>query len=188
MMVCSFGCTTSASLAFQDRLKNSPQFYDGKFHNKVDGIYDAGAAWRKSIGEILFGKRVDPVPEQTLPIQRFTGRDFYHNNEESVRFSRLGHSTILIQLGNKIWLIDPMFSERASFSQLIGPKRFHPPPININELPSINGVLISHNHYDHLDHDSIVKLKDRVEHFYVPLGLGKLLASWGVHVDKITEL
>ena len=184
----NFSCTADTNLTLQNRLKNSPQFYNGKFHNKVDGIYDAGKAWRTGISEILFGNRIDPVPEQRPPIQRFTGRDFYKNSDESLLFSRIGHSTILLQIGNKVWLTDPIFSERASIFQWIGPKRFHPVPISVEELPPIEGVLISHNHYDHLDHDSIVKLQDRAKHFYVPLGLGEILVSWGVRSDKITEL
>lgn len=186
VMINLFNCTTNSSLTFQNRLEHSPQHDDGKFHNHIRGTYDAGAAWRESIKEILFGKRVDPVPAKTLPIQRFTGKDFYKNSGETLRFSRLGHSTVLLQIGNKIWLTDPIFSERAS--PYIGPKRFHPVPIVVEELPPIEGVLISHNHYDHLDHDSIVQLKDRVKHFYVPLGLGQILISWGVQSDKVTEL
>lgn len=188
VLINNFSCTTNTSLTFQNRQKQSPQFYDGKFHNKIEGLYDAGAAWRTAFREILFGSRVDPVPEQPPPIQRFTGKEFYKNSEEALRFSRLGHSTILLQLGNKVWIIDPMFSERVSLIQWIGPKRFHPVPITIEELPPIEGVLISHNHYDHLDHDSIEQLKDRVKHFYVPLGIGETLVSWGVQLDKITEL
>lgn len=181
-------CITNACLASGNRFQNSPQFYGGKFHNKVDGVYNAGAAWRASIRELLFGKRVAPIPDQTIAIQRFTGRDFYINNDVSLRFSRLGHSTLLIQIGNKVWLTDPIFSERASVFQWIGPRRFHPAPIKIDELPPIEGVLISHNHYDHLDHNSIVQLKDRVKHFYTPLGIGEILVSWGVSRDKILEL
>ncbi|MCK4827536.1 MBL fold metallo-hydrolase [bacterium] len=186
ILINNISCTKNTSLAFQNRLKSSPQYNDGKFHNKIDGLYDTGAAWRASFGEILFGNRVDLIPGQTLPIQKITGRDFYKNSDESIRFSRLGHSTILLQIGNKVWLTDPIFSERAS--PYIGPKRFHPAPIVVEELPPIEGVLISHNHYDHLDHDSIVKLKNRVKHFYVPLGLGQILVSWGVQSDKVTEL
>ena len=181
-------CLTSACRASGKSYQNSPQFYDRKFHNKVDGVYDAGAAWLASIKELIFGERVDPTPDQTITIQHFTGGDFYLNNEGSLRFSRLGHSTLLIQVGNKVWLTDPIFSERASVFQWLGPKRFHPAPIKIDELPPIEGVLISHNHYDHLDHDSIVKLKNRVKHFLAPLGIGEILVSWGVSRDKIIEL
>ena len=181
-----FNCASNTSLAFQNRLKHSPQFDDGKFHNDTKDLYDAGAAWRASFKEIFLGTRVDPAPKKPLPIQRFTGRDFYKDNPRTLRFSRIGHSTILLQIGNKVWLTDPNFGERAF--PYIGPKRFHPVPIVAEELPAIEGVLISHNHYDHLDHDSIVKLKDRAKHFYVPLGLGQVLVSWGVQSNKVTEL
>lgn len=189
VLVNCISCTSNKGLSYEKRQRNSPQFYDGKFHNKIEGLYDAGLAWRASFKEIFFGKRIDTSPgEEGLPFTSFTGKDFYINSEESVRFSRLGHSTILLQIGNKVWLTDPVFSERVSPVRWIGPKRFHPAPINIGELPTIEGVLISHNHYDHLDHDSIVQLKDRVKHFYVPLGLGEKLVSWGIRLDKITEL
>ncbi|MFH1287624.1 MAG: MBL fold metallo-hydrolase [bacterium] len=188
VLINNIGCAKNTSLTYQEHLKSSPQFHDGKFHNKIEGLYDAGAAWRASLKEILLSNRVDPIPEQPPLIQQFTGRDFYKNSDESLRFSRLGHSTILLQIGEKVWLTDPVFSERVSLVQWIGPKRFHPVPISLEELPPIEGVLISHNHYDHLDHDSIVQIKDRVKHFYVPLGLGEILVSWGVRLDKISEL
>lgn len=172
----------------QKRIENSPQFYNGKFHNNIANLYDAGAAWRASLKELLFGNNKDLTPNQPLSFRRFTGKDLYQHNNEAVRFSRLGHSTLLIQIGKKVWLTDPMFSDRVSLFQWIGPKRFHPVPITIEELPPIEGALISHNHYDHLDHDSIEQLKDRVKHFYVPLGVGEKLISWGVKKEKITEL
>ena len=172
----------------QERMIKSPQYKDGKFHNGKKDLYDVGAAWRAAIKELLFGKRVDPVPEEQFPIQKLTGSDFYKQGDQVLRFVRLGHSTIMLQIGGKVWLTDPVFSERASMLQWIGPKRFHPVPIKIDDLPPIEGVLISHDHYDHLDHESILQLKDRVKHFYVPLGLKDLLISWGVQKEKISEL
>jgi len=172
----------------EERMEHSPQYHNGKFHNVKRDLYDAGAAWRAALKEMLFSKRVDPVPHEPSPIRLLTGTDFYIQDEQSLRFVRLGHSTIMLQIGGMVWLTDPMFSERAFMFQFVGPKRFHPVPIKIYDLPSIEGVLISHNHYDHLDHDSILQLKDRVKHFFVPLGLGKLLFSWGVLSNKITEL
>ncbi len=171
----------------QERIINSPQYQDGEFHNAEKNIYDEGAAWRAAIKELLFGERVDPVPQVPPPIQRLTGKDFCKKDAAALRFVRLGHSTILLQIGGKFWLLDPIFSERASLFQWIGPKRFHPVPIKINDLPPVEGVLISHDHYDHLDHKSILQLKDRVKHFYVPLGVKELLISWNVPKEKIVE-
>jgi len=101
---------------------------------------------------------------------------------------RLGHSTVLLKLGEDYALTDPVFSERASPFQWFGPKRFHPPPIDIETLPNLKAVGISHDHYDHLDKDSVRKLTEKVGHFVVPLGVGKHLKRWGVAETSIIEL
>lgn len=182
-------CTASGqNSVLQERMKNSPQYHNGKFHNKIKNLYDAGAAWRASLKEIFFGEKVESVPKEPLPIQQLTGNDFYIQSDQALRFVRIGHSTIMLQVSGKVWLTDPVFSERALPVQWIGPKRFHPVPIQIDELPPIEGVLISHNHYDHLDYNTILQLKGRVKHVLVPLGLGETLVSWGVPIEKITEL
>ena len=189
--VITMKCTSygkNLSMTSQERMENSLQYDNGKFHNAKRDLYDAGAAWRALFKEILFSKRVDPVPQVVPPIRQLTGTDFFIHNDQALRFVRLGHSTIMLQIGGKVWLTDPVFSKRVSMFQWIGPKRFHPIPIKIHDLPPIEGVLISHNHYDHLDYNSILMLKDRVKHFFVPLGLGQILVSWGVRLDKITEL
>ena len=74
---------------------------------------------------------------------------------------RLGHSTLLLKLQGRFWLTDPVPSERASPFSFMGPKRFHAPPISIDALPPITGVLLSHDHYDHLDFDAIQRLAPR---------------------------
>ncbi len=82
----------------------------------------------------------------------------------------------------------PSFSERASPFQWIGPKRFHQPPISIAELPPIKGVILSHNHYDHLDYHAVMQLNDKVEHFLTPLGVGDTLIKWGIPAEKVQQL
>ena len=101
---------------------------------------------------------------------------------------RIGHSTILFKLNGELWLSDPVFSERTSPFSFIGPKRFHQPPIGIEELPPIKGVIISHDHYDHLDEMSIQRLSGKVEKFYVPLGVDNHLKAFGINADKIVAL
>ena len=84
--------------------------------------------------------------------------------------------------------IDPMLGDVPAPHPLLGSKRFQKElPISIDSLPKIDVVLISHDHYDHLDYGSIVKLKDQVTKFYVPLGIKAHLTSWGVSEEKITE-
>jgi L-ascorbate metabolism protein UlaG (beta-lactamase superfamily) len=81
-----------------------------------------------------------------------------------------------------------VFSERASPVQWMGPKRFHAPPIDIDELPPIKGVILSHDHYDHLDHAAIMKLAHKVDVFVTPLGVGDRLIAWGVDPAKVRQL
>lgn len=100
----------------------------------------------------------------------------------------IGHATTLIRLDGKFILTDPVFSKRASPSQLTGPKRRTPPALDIAELPQIDFIVISHNHYDHLDYNSIRKLIDRFTNItiLVPLGLKAILSKWGA--KQIIEL
>ena len=92
---------------------------------------------------------------------------------------RIGQATILFDIEGKTFLFDPIFSERASPFTFIGPKRNIPPVIDIDNLPKIDYVFTSHNHYDHLDIDSLIKLSKRnpLTVFNVPKGDKKLLSS-----------
>jgi L-ascorbate metabolism protein UlaG (beta-lactamase superfamily) len=85
-------------------------------------------------------------------------------------------------------MTDPVFSDRASPVQWAGPKRFHQTPITLQDLPSIDVVVISHDHYDHLDKASIKELGDKVGTFLVPLKVGQLLVNWGVPKERVVEL
>ena len=100
----------------------------------------------------------------------------------------VGHSTLLLNHSDLTIMTDPQFSSRASPFSFMGPKRVTPPPIEISDLPRIDVVVISHNHYDHLDEASIreiAKIQPRVE-FLVPLGLKSLLEDWGA--KNVSEL
>jgi L-ascorbate metabolism protein UlaG (beta-lactamase superfamily) len=100
----------------------------------------------------------------------------------------LGHSALLLEMDGKTVLIDPMLGNAPSPFPIIGGKRFSKQlPIDIEQLPTIDAVLISHDHYDHLDYGSIMKLKDKVKKFFVPLGVGPHLLRWGVDSQKIAE-
>lgn len=101
----------------------------------------------------------------------------------------IGHATVLVQSGGLNVLTDPVFSERASPVQFAGPRRAQPPGIALADLPPIDVVLVSHNHYDHLDRDSIVQLDARGQGrtlFFVPLGLKDWMVSVGVR--NVVEL
>lgn len=118
----------------------------------------------------LFNKPAGTTPERPLPVQAITPAELLAAPDGSLY--RLGHSTVLFKLKGKFWLTDPVFSERASPVQWLGPQRFHAPPISIDELPPIEAVILSHDHYDHLDHASILRLREKTAHFLAPRGVG----------------
>ncbi len=133
-------------------------------------------------------KRVDALPKNAIPVIEQTARSLEQLPRDQDTVIRLGHSSIFIQIAGQRWLIDPVFSDRASPFSFAGPKRFHQTPISLSELPEIDGVMISHDHYDHLDKQTIKALANKVNHFVVPLGVDGHLKSWGVSTDKITSL
>ncbi len=158
---------------------------DGKFANhEVDNknnIRDFLAiSWA-----YLTERKEESVPKKPIPVQSMSSEQLEEETGDVVY--RLGHSSVLMKLDNQWVLTDPVFSDRASPVQWMGPKRFHQPPITISELPNIDVVLISHDHYDHLDKAAVKSLAKKVDHFLVPLKVGKLLEKWGVPASKIQE-
>ncbi len=134
----------------------------------------------------FFNKPADTRPAGSIPVLTLTREELLAAPNGTVY--RLGHSTVLLKLQGGFWLTDPVFAERASPVSFAGPERFHAPPISIAELPPLKGVIISHDHYDHLDHDSILQLAEKVESFLTPVGVGALLIDWGVPTAKVREL
>ena len=164
---------------------SSPQHAEGKFHNTAPreqpGFFKTAAIfWR-----FATDKPADTVPSQPLPVQALSQADLLAAPDLSLW--RLGHSTMLLKIGGKFWLTDPVFSERASPFQFLGPKRFHAPPIAMDDLPAITGVILSHDHYDHLDYDAIQQLAPKVAHFVAPLGVDDRLIAWGVPAAKVQQ-
>ncbi|MGC1872316.1 MAG: MBL fold metallo-hydrolase [Acidobacteriaceae bacterium] len=111
---------------------------------------------------------------------------------QGLRVTWMGHSTLLLEIDGMTILTDPVWSERASFVSFAGPKRFYPPTLALKDLPPLDAVLLSHDHYDHLDRATIeqlaVLLKNARTRFIASLGLRKDLESWGIAPEKITEL
>ncbi|MEJ7731583.1 MAG: MBL fold metallo-hydrolase [Polyangiaceae bacterium] len=104
-----------------------------------------------------------------------------------LRITWLGHSTTLVEIDGKRVLTDPMWSDRAGPLTWIGPRRWYPPPIALADLPHIDAVVISHDHYDHLDDRTLTAMKDWDTTFVVPLGIGAHLEYWGVPPGRIAE-
>lgn len=125
-------------------------------------------------------------PKGMLPLVKATINDEILIDEVTVTW--FGHSTLLIQIHGMNILIDPVFSDRSSPVSFIGPKRFSKPPVTIEELPKIDILIISHNHYDHLDIKSIKKLDSKVMKYIVPLGVEKQLERLNIKKSKIQSM
>lgn len=169
-----------------NKMYQSKNYQNGKFVNEELKYHTKLSQLAPIMYDFIFNKSKEATPKEEVPIIKLTTKDLNELDDYSV--IRFGHSTLLFKLENEFVLTDPVFGKRASPFSFIGPKRFHPTPITIEELPYIDSVIISHSHYDHLDKYSIQKLKDKVGMFYTTLGVGKILQKFGVDKNKIVEL
>jgi L-ascorbate metabolism protein UlaG (beta-lactamase superfamily) len=167
----------------RERVEHSPEFRDGQFHNPQPLMNDGALM----VSDLF---RVDPnaSPTSPLPTAPDVAAQLRVPAASGLRVTWLGHSTSLIEIGRTRVLTDPQWSERATPIAGLGPRRTHPPPIALAELPPIDVVVVSHDHYDHLDLASVEALGARGVKFVVPLGIGAHLAYWGIPEERITEL
>jgi len=163
----------------------SPQSADGKFRNPVPRPPEGLRFLAKVLWDFTFNKPADTVPAVAPDVLPLTRADLEAAPDRSL--FRLGHSTVLLKLRGGFWITDPVFAERASPFRWMGPKRFHAPPIALDDLPPLRGVLLSHDHYDHLDRDAVLRLSDKAEVFLAPLGVGDRLVAWGVPEAKVRQ-
>jgi L-ascorbate metabolism protein UlaG (beta-lactamase superfamily) len=164
---------------------NSDQYVNKRFQNSTPTPSTGFTNVLRILWEFIFHKSADSVPATPVPVMALTRAQLEAAPDHSL--FRLGHSTILLKMQGGFWLTDPVFSERASPVQWAGPRRFHQAPISIEELPNITGVILSHNHFDHLDKASILALASKTEHFITPLGVGDTLIAWGVPPAKVHQ-
>jgi L-ascorbate metabolism protein UlaG (beta-lactamase superfamily) len=108
--------------------------------------------------------------------------------QSGLRITWLGHSTMLVEIGGVRVLTDPVWGPRASPSALVGPKRFQDVPVSLRDMPPVDVVIVSHDHYDHLDYPTIRALAKTPVPFVTSLGVGAHLEYWGVQPARIVEL
>jgi L-ascorbate metabolism protein UlaG (beta-lactamase superfamily) len=183
MQQSSFGKLPSS--ARLERIKKSPHYRDDRFQNIVitKTIAEDASYLRMAID--FFGKGIDREPTSPLPTTKTTLDTFTSENPVIIWF---GHSSFLIKMNRKNILVDPVFSERPSPVQYAGSKSYPGTMIySTNDLPELDAIIISHDHYDHLDYNTIVALKNKTKVFCVPLGVSEHLLHWGVDEKKILE-
>ncbi|MDN3922357.1 MBL fold metallo-hydrolase [Roseateles violae] len=166
----------------------SPQFKDGLFANPPNPQTPPGAGSWTIWSRFIFGSKVGTVPVDAIPVRPLSGAQLQALDPQRNHLMRLGHSSHLLKLQGRFWLIDPVFGERVSPVGFAGPKRFHAPPLSLQELPPIEGLILSHDHYDHLDLPTIEYLARRVQRFFVPLGVKARLLDMGVPAERVQEL
>lgn len=169
------------------RIARSPRFRDGHFHNTHDVPAGLDPDVPSPFLEMAFGKRRERVPPGPLPAED-PRPAWAEAPRTGLRTTWLGHSTTLLEVDGFRILTDPVWSERCSPSQRIGPRRFQPVPVALEHLPAVDLVAISHDHYDHLDHGTIRSLASASIPIVVPLGVGEHLEAWGVAPSRIHEL
>lgn len=182
------GCTFGGNTVPESPYAASAQYADGVFHNQDDFPGLAGAGnWIAGL-RTLFRNKTGTVPTTAIPVRRLSAQVLDALSKDANHIIRLGHASLLLELQGRYWLVDPVLSKRASPVGFAGPRRYSELPLHLAELPDIEGVVISHDHYDHLDARTIAYLSTRARHFLVPLGVKARLASMGVPPHRITEL
>src|SRR5687768_4138561 len=160
---------TTATGARLERMKRSPQWLDAdsKFENPEPLVND----WTGMFTSMLeVSDHVSPV--EPLVVERVDPKRFATPPASGLRVTWFGHASTLIEIDGARVLTDPVWSERASPVPFLGPSRWYAPQIALGELLRLDAVVISHDHYDHLDYGTIVAMKDWPTKFIVPLGVG----------------
>lgn len=163
----------------------SPQAGEGRFRNPQPRPPMGFANGMKLWWDFMFNKPGGTTPPLPTPVLPLTADDLATAPDHSLW--RLGHSTLLLKLRGGFWITDPVFAERASPVSFAGPRRWHASPIALEDLPPLRGVVLSHDHYDHLDHATVRALGERAAVFLAPLGVGDRLVAWGVPQEKVRQ-
>jgi L-ascorbate metabolism protein UlaG (beta-lactamase superfamily) len=171
-----------------ERMRCSPRWAGEGFRNVqpiLAGLRDPHApmpSWSDFLCGRERGTPAQPLPS-TSPLQIWR-----HKPQSGLRATWLGHSTVLIEIDGVRILTDPVWGPRASPLRLAGPKRFQPVPVPLRAMPPVDLVIVSHDHYDHLDYPTIRALARSEVPFVTSLGVGAHLEAWGIAPERITEL
>jgi L-ascorbate metabolism protein UlaG (beta-lactamase superfamily) len=176
----------ASAAAIRTVATTSPNYRDGAFCNleQGSGLRLDAEENRLLLFEVL-STRSASQPKQPIPMAAPPLR----SGTEPLAVTWLGHATALVEIDGHRLLTDPVWSQRCSPSRALGPQRLHPPPLPIESLPALDAVLISHDHYDHLDMHTVRALaRTQRAPFITPLGVGAHLREWGIPASRVVEL
>lgn len=167
----------------------SANFKEGKFVNQKDVPKELSFGETLGLAYKFFTTKVPSGrPQDNLKVEKLDSTEVAHYTK-GTRLVWYGHSSFFLQMDGKNILIDPMFGKVPAPHPLLGANRFNDEmPLQAEQLPFIDMVVISHDHYDHLDYSTILKIKEKVGMFYIPLGVGVHLEAWGIDKERIVEL
>ena len=171
------------------RYAQSGHYRDGEFVNLVPTSVATGKSFAATMWKFIFAKDPRATPPQPLPTNPLDSLAITRKTPEMVRVTWFGHSASLVEIAGQNLLLDPMLGVEMGPVSWATPRRYNRTlALAPEKLPPIAAVLISHDHYDHLDYATIRTIKDKVGRFFVPLGIGPHLRRWGVPAARITEM
>ncbi len=168
------------------RIEKSPNYRDGTFHYPLETpMLAPDASYLTMARDFFFGKTANREPSAPLPSVKTDLKTLAGDSPIVVWF---GHSSYFIRIGGKNLLIDPVFSNRASPVQFVGTGSYPGTRVySVADLPPLDAVILTHDHYDHLDYETIRQLIPKTAAFHAALGVGGHLERWGISPQKITE-
>ncbi|MDT3723942.1 MBL fold metallo-hydrolase [Streptomyces sp. DSM 41972] len=172
------------------RIHKSPHFANGVFRNPGGAARVRPSGSGRDMAKQFLDKdsRSRRAPRGTIPVHPTTLADLNRPPATGLRLTWMGHSSVLAEIDGQRVLFDPVWGERCSPFPFAGPKRLHPVPLPLAALGPVDVVVISHDHYDHLDMPTIKELAGTDTVFAVPLGVGAHLERWGVPAERLREL
>ncbi|MGY1771783.1 MBL fold metallo-hydrolase [Blastococcus sp. SYSU D00813] len=171
--------------ALRPHVAGSPHFSEGRFRNTLTTSSVPGPEERRLLLRQVRQDRLKGIPARPVPLAPTP----LPAEAAELAVTWFGHSSALLEVDGRRVLVDPVWGRRVSPSPLVGPERLHPAPTPLAELPPVDAVLISHDHYDHLDLPTVRELlRQQSAPFVVPLGIGAHLRRWGVPEDRVVEL
>lgn len=180
-----FGGSVNKSLK---DIYSQSKYWDGeKFLNMEETTMDIGLKDVPALLKKQFSGREGRSPKEHIPVLPFD-IEKWNKNPEIAKFVWYGHSALLLQINGKNYLMDPMLGDDSSPIGPVTTKRFSEGVLEmIDQFPPLEAILLTHDHYDHLDYASIEKMKSKVKKYYVALGVGRHLERWNISAEQIVE-